>query len=324
MLQLRTSTYGLISLPPFEPSQIKGPLLAGSQPFRATGDFGLLLLQLYQAAHFSISLHQYHFHEETLVSFPFSKADLLAVSCLKGHAHHHLDTTKITLLTGQYFLTAGSNIHDLLLEANLENMNFVVSYNFPLLTPLLTYFPLLASLIDQHHTSTCNNQPAWMNKHMNSLIEQIMSSYYEPALRDFLFHEHIHDLLYSMLIELGLQPAQFNNLSASDIDKIYKARALILENLKTHHPIHDLSRQVGLNDFKLKEGFRQLFGKGPFGVLKDARMQIAYELLLHTSRPEKDIMTEAGYTSLSAFVKAFRSVYGIPPGHLRSKSGNQS
>jgi AraC family transcriptional regulator, transcriptional activator of the genes for pyochelin and ferripyochelin receptors len=41
----------------------------------------------------------------------------------------------------------------------------------------------------------------------------------------------------------------------------------------------ELSRQIGLNDYKLKLGFKQLFGNTVFGYVWEQRMQQARFLL---------------------------------------------
>ncbi|MEO8398573.1 MAG: AraC family transcriptional regulator [Ignavibacteriaceae bacterium] len=42
----------------------------------------------------------------------------------------------------------------------------------------------------------------------------------------------------------------------------------------------DLSRKVGLNDFKLKKGFRELLGTTVFSYLNELKMDYAKQLLL--------------------------------------------
>jgi AraC-like DNA-binding protein len=62
------------------------------------------------------------------------------------------------------------------------------------------------------------------------------------------------------------------------IDRIYRAREILLQNLHQPLSLTDLAQQVQLNDYSLKCGFRQVFGKTVFGYLHDYRMKQASQL----------------------------------------------
>ena len=81
-----------------------------------------------------------------------------------------------------------------------------------------------------------------------------------------------------------------------------------------HSPsLIDLARQVGLNDRKLKEGFRHLFGATVFGYLRDYRLQQAKELLHDYDLTIASIATTVGYKSPEAFCNAFRRKFDVSP-----------
>jgi len=73
-----------------------------------------------------------------------------------------------------------------------------------------------------------------------------------------------------------------------------------------------------LNEYKLKKGFKELFGTTVFGYIHQIRMDLAKRLLLGTSKTAKEIAYETGYGSPQHFSKAFKEQFGIPPNSIRN------
>ena len=82
----------------------------------------------------------------------------------------------------------------------------------------------------------------------------------------------------------------------------------------------ELSQLVGLNDYKLKAGFREYFGNTVFGCLHDYRMQEAKRLLETKKINIKQVARSVGYTSETSFSSAFRKKFGVSPSVYRACS----
>ena len=74
-----------------------------------------------------------------------------------------------------------------------------------------------------------------------------------------------------------------------------------------------LSRTVHLNEFKLKQGFRQRFNTTVFGYLRQRRMEHARRLLTEHTITVLDAANRVGYTNPSHFARAFREAFGLNP-----------
>ena len=73
-----------------------------------------------------------------------------------------------------------------------------------------------------------------------------------------------------------------------------------------------------LQEFKLKKGFRELFGTTVFGYVLQLRMHHARRLLEQgTTVSEAAFMV--GYQNVSSFCVEFRKRYGYSPGRIRRK-----
>jgi AraC-like DNA-binding protein len=81
--------------------------------------------------------------------------------------------------------------------------------------------------------------------------------------------------------------------------------------------IHKTHSQIGIN--LLHRGFRQLFGTRIKEYEIRKRLEAAATLLLEDELTMQEITAKCGYSSQSAFVRAFKDVYGITPGQWRSR-----
>ncbi|PSL48147.1 AraC-like DNA-binding protein [Chitinophaga niastensis] len=109
-----------------------------------------------------------------------------------------------------------------------------------------------------------------------------------------------------------------NKISPQDLERLYHARELLLQNLQQPLSLAQLSRKAGLNEFKLKSGFRAVFDNTVFGYINDRRLDLARELLLAGNCSLTAIAEEAGYSSPQHFSNAFRKKFGVSPGKVRS------
>jgi AraC-like DNA-binding protein len=102
-------------------------------------------------------------------------------------------------------------------------------------------------------------------------------------------------------------------LRPDDIERIYKAKDVLLDNMDEPPSLLTLARQVGLNDFKLKAGFRQVFGTTAFGYLHEQRMERARQLLEERRFNVTEVACAVGYANPSHFAGAFKRKFGVNP-----------
>lgn len=99
----------------------------------------------------------------------------------------------------------------------------------------------------------------------------------------------------------------------SDLHKLEKARKLISDNLQSPYSIIELAREVGLNDFKLKKGFKKAYGNTVFGYLAHLRMEKAKMMLATLQYTVSEVAHEVGYKNAHHFTVAFKKKYGYLP-----------
>lgn len=106
-------------------------------------------------------------------------------------------------------------------------------------------------------------------------------------------------------------------LNKSDLSKMYLVKKIMIENMENPPSILELSKMVGLNTYKLKVGFKEMFGTTIFGYLRDIRMEKARLLLENHELNINEIANEVGYSNPSHFATAFRKKYDVTPSHFR-------
>lgn len=102
-------------------------------------------------------------------------------------------------------------------------------------------------------------------------------------------------------------------LNADDIERIYAAKDILIAHPEAPPSLMALARQVNLNDYKLKVGFKAVFGTTVFGCLHQHRMETARQLLSQGPLNVKEVSQQVGYASQSRFAAAFRKQFGLNP-----------
>jgi AraC-like DNA-binding protein len=87
----------------------------------------------------------------------------------------------------------------------------------------------------------------------------------------------------------------------------------LVRNLENPPSLFGLARQVGLNDTKLKRGFRQVFGTTAFGCLHAHRMEQGRQLLAKGKMNVTEVAYKIGYSSRTYFSRAFTKHFGLNP-----------
>jgi len=109
-------------------------------------------------------------------------------------------------------------------------------------------------------------------------------------------------------------------LSKADRDKVKFIHELLLKDLSACYTLEQLSRQAGTNEFVLKKGFREMFGKPVYQYLLQKRMERAMQLLSNTHLQINEIAMTVGYEDASAFTRAFKKVFNMLPAQVRKNS----
>jgi AraC-like DNA-binding protein len=103
-------------------------------------------------------------------------------------------------------------------------------------------------------------------------------------------------------------------------------KSLGLLHRKVDYPwtLADLASQVGLSRSALAERFTRYLSEPPMTYLTRWRLQLAARTLARTPKGVAEIAAEVGYESESAFNRAFKREFGVPPAQYRREQKSSS
>lgn len=155
--------------------------------------------------------------------------------------------------------------------------------------------------------------------HLQQAIQAVINCNYQGGIKKM--------FLFSKAMEiLVLQAELFNNATtgknrivrtAYDRERIFFAKEYLLQHIENPPSLPALARIAGLNEFKLKHGFKELFNITAFGFVAEKRLELAKLYLQDHQKSIGDIAGMLGYSSIQHFSVAFKKKFGISPNKVR-------
>ncbi|VVS94562.1 helix-turn-helix transcriptional regulator [Desulfoluna spongiiphila] len=150
---------------------------------------------------------------------------------------------------------------------------------------------------------------------MQSACHQILTCPFTGGCRDLFLESKALELLSLQVNALSSSPdASGRGLTRRDTDRIHDARDCLISDLKHPPTIAMLARQTGINETKLKAGFRSVYGTTIFDYLRRHKMEVARIWLEEGGKNVSEAAYDVGYSNVSHFIRAYRTVFGVNPG----------
>lgn len=153
---------------------------------------------------------------------------------------------------------------------------------------------------------------------MLNIIHNIVNCGYQNGLkRMYLLSKSIEFLVLQAEASELFRNATYKYVkTAYDEQCIYHAREYVLSHLDQPPGLSELARIVGINEYKLKRGFKEVFGNTVFGFIAETRLEMAKNYLLEDGISISQIASDLGYSSLPHFSYAFKKKFGMSPAKL--------
>src|ERR1700744_3003315 len=104
-----------------------------------------------------------------------------------------------------------------------------------------------------------------------------------------------------------------------DVPALEKARSIIEKDPTSHIHIPMLADKAGINEFKLKLGFRELFQTSPYKYRLRLCLERAKILLEETDDTIDQIASKVGFDTYNGFSTAFKKAFSIAPTEYRNR-----
>lgn len=147
---------------------------------------------------------------------------------------------------------------------------------------------------------------------VRSILQQMADHSFKGLSKQFFLESKVLELMALQLSQLSSSQGQ-SVIQRDDELKIRECESIIRDQFANPPSLLQLAREVGINDFKLKQGFKQLYGKPVFKYLQHFRLQKAHDYLKSGKMNVNEAAFEVGYSSVGAFSNAFYEHYGFRP-----------
>ena len=175
----------------------------------------------------------------------------------------------------------------------------------------LTRFHQHSSVMTPSYDFTAQMTPA-----MQGLIAEMHNSPYSGHLKGVHLEAKAIELFLTQVRQLD-QQTRPSRLNPRDIEALHTVR----EYMETHYDqpcsIIQLAAKVGINQMKLKTGFKELFNTTIFSYLTTIRMEEAKRLLLEEKMYVNEVADKIGYQHPHHFTAAFKRKFGMLPRDLK-------
>lgn len=198
--------------------------------------------------------------------------------------------------------------------------SFNISYRKDYLNRFIPYLKSMEAFIEDidHQIAGRLHPTHLMATHeMMQVVNKMLHYDYTEGLNNLILDSKAQELLTLALQRISRAAASAMSLSRDDATLIESVHDWLLLNMDFNGSLYELAQQFQTNDFKLKRGFKELYGQTVHELLVTLRMERAKQMLLETNISIVEIGYRAGYNSGSNFTDAFKKHFGVPPKFVR-------
>ena len=147
------------------------------------------------------------------------------------------------------------------------------------------------------------------------VLSQVLQAKVHDSMKELYFKGKVYELLslyFNKSEDPSLEQCPFL-VDEENVQKIRRAKDIILERMTDPPSLENLSLEIGLSLKKLKEGFKQLYGDTVYSYLLDHKMEEARRMLDSQKFNVNEVGLKLGYSTASHFIAAFKKKYGTTP-----------
>lgn len=305
------------------PASFKGRKLPCAESITANAHFGKMIFQHFKGEGFDIWYSNYFISHTTQI---IGRADIplfeLHIQFLNQFFNDWDGVAKGLLRPYQYNITYSPHINNKVKFIGGQSYH---TFDIHFTSEFLHRFAKGSSVLNSFLEKVTKGQPAniseidrFLSPEMIAIINRVLQSDFNDGLNYFFIESQVKLLLTLVLDQVsGVHPLAPLKLSDYDIEKLNEAKRIIVSDFEEKITLAQLSRRVALNEYKLKKGFKYLFGTTVFDYRRMMRMEKAKLLILDSNKPFDDIAYTIGFEHPSNFQKAFKKHFNFTPAELK-------
>lgn len=159
-----------------------------------------------------------------------------------------------------------------------------------------------------------------IDPHLQVIIQEMINCKFEGSIKKTYLESKVIEILSILFNDIKNKKSIEKDITHKDYVKITKAEAILRNNLKNPPTISELSVLTGINQFKLKQLFKQVYSRPIFSYVTDLRMEKAKALIANQGYTVTEAAYEIGYKNAQHFTAAFKRKYNYLPSSLKKHS----
>ncbi|MDM1293351.1 helix-turn-helix transcriptional regulator [Sphingobacterium sp. N143] len=223
-----------------------------------------------------------------------------------------------------YFTPSESDVM-IFFKKNITYRNFDIYvesdyfHQFVAETPLVNSF---TAEVDKNNFVRLVEAGIPISPQMLHVLREMTSCRKQGILRQYFMKGRVMLLLQLLFEWIELEKNQCDighHQAEADTGIFHEVQDFIIKNTREFYTIEQLAIKFGVNEYKLKKGFKEISGMGLFQFATKVHIQKAISLLKTTDLSIKEIAFQTGYSAPSSFSVAFKKECGIAPSQFRKK-----
>ena len=146
-------------------------------------------------------------------------------------------------------------------------------------------------------------------------MEEILKNNMEHPLSKINLYANTLNLIYLFFEKILIRPIdkQIMNITPQDIQRLFKVKAILLNEYVSIPSTEYLTKECGINARKLQRLFKQVFGKSIYQFAMEVKMNEAKKMLATREYNVSEVGYMVGYSNLSHFTEKFKEYFGTTP-----------
>lgn len=278
--------------------------------------------QRLQLPHVCINTYSATFHEPLRIRFddPSLSANMNLCHSLHGKTttHSRQHATQMSLESRRYHhVFLRDDNFDLSVDPHFTNVHLQVdlSYFSNLLCPSDPWMQEIKNLLEKKQNIQTQN--AFVTGEMTQIIRDILKAPLTGHFKKLFIEAKLVELMSLQFAQLSQGEKQENALVKNkDKEIFYTIREYLNQRFADDLTLQRLAKDFGINEFKLKKGFKETFQTTVFDFIFERRMEEAYRLLSDGNLLVHEVSAHVGYKNPNHFSTAFKKRFNKSPGAL--------
>ena len=301
------------------PDAFTGMRLGGAAVLSATGSFGSLCIQEFDAADFMIRYTVIVTRESFTIRTKCLFIGLHAVIVQQGHILAEIrEAGPFEMQPDQFTLIHAPEPEIIFtLKEDQQYIFFEILLPDIFVLELVSEFTQLSLPFSRDTPEIWVNPAQYIDQEVKDHTGYLLHYADNPAWRRNYYQNRVWDIVWKLLAlhAAGDLPAAF--ISEEELAIAHTVQKLIVDNLDKHLLVRELAKKAGTSESKLKQIFTKVYGMAIHEYRIQQRLKKAIALI-HQGKLVKEAAAMTGWRSAN-LIKAYYKIYRITPGMIKQK-----